>query len=248
MTEPTNMADERLKSVLESILFLSDKPVPLGKFVEVLEESSNDEVRKALDEMKTEYARESSGLDLVEVANGYQLRSKQINTPWIFKLHKAKPVRLSRAALETLSIVAYRQPVTRPEVDEIRGVDSGPVLRNMLERNLVRILGKREEPGHPLIYGTTKEFLEFFSLRSLSDLPTLREYTELGEESLATLEKLLPEDKPDEAASLTANGDLEAQPPQEDSSPSVSETHLAEAEPLPEPQESSNEDEQTHTP
>jgi segregation and condensation protein B len=134
----------------------------------------------------------------VEVAGGYQLRTKPENSPWIFKMNKARPVRLSRASLETLAIVAYRQPITRPEIDEIRGVDSGPVLRTLLERSLVRILGKREEAGSPLIYGTTKDFLSFFGLRNLSDLPSLREYTELGEEHLAKLEQLLPSKGPGE--------------------------------------------------
>ncbi|MFH1018802.1 MAG: SMC-Scp complex subunit ScpB [Pseudomonadota bacterium] len=202
---------KKLKSILESLLFLSEKPLPLPRIVEIVSEFPEAEIAAVLAEMKTERADESSGMDLVEVGGGWQLRTKGANSPWIFKLNKARPVRLSRAALETLAIVAYRQPVTRPEVDEIRGVDSGPVLRNLLERNLLKILGKREEPGSPLIYGTTKEFLEFFGLNTLSDLPSLREYTELGDESCAKLEELLaregvvPEMEP--AGSLDAEED-----------------------------------------
>ena len=195
----TQLSLIRLKSVLESLLFLSDKPLTSARLAEVLKEADEQEILAALKEMQEERRNESSGLELSEIAGGYQYRTKADNSPWIFQLNKARPVRLSRAALETLSIVAYRQPVTRPEVDQIRGVDCGPVLKNLLERNLVRILGKREEPGTPLIYGTTKDFLEFFSLRNLSDLPTLREYKELGQESLAKLEELLPQETPEEA-------------------------------------------------
>jgi hypothetical protein len=108
-------------------------------------------------------------------------------------LTKQKPVKLSRAQVETLAIIAYRQPVTRPEIDDVRGVDSGPVLKVLLERDLVRILGKRDEPGRPLIYGTTNVFLEFFGLKSLKDLPTLREFTELTEESREEYEDELGE-------------------------------------------------------
>jgi segregation and condensation protein B len=100
-------------------------------------------------------------------------------------------VRLSRAQVETLAILAYRQPVTRPEIDDIRGVDSGPVLKVLLERDLVRILGKKDEPGRPMIYGTTTAFLEFFGLKSLKDLPTLREFTELSEDSRRVAEREL---------------------------------------------------------
>jgi segregation and condensation protein B len=156
----------------------------------------------------------------VEVAGGYQFRTKAENSPWIFKLNKARPVRLSRASLETLAIVAYRQPVTRPEIDDIRGVDSGPVLRTLLERNFVRILGKREEAGSPLIYGTTKDFLSFFNLRNLGELPSLREYTELGEESLAKLEQLLPRSEPSEETIAQLN-DLSEEEADADSDPST---------------------------
>ncbi len=208
MTETMNTSVDRIKSILESLLLVSDKPIAVSTLQEVLNEFTETELKEALASLAQDYARESSGFDLVEVSGGYQLRTKTINSPWIFRWNKAKPVRLTRASLETLAIVAYRQPITRPEIDEIRGVDSGPVLRTLLERNLVRILGKREEPGSPLIYGTTKEFLSFFGLNNLGDLPSLREYTELGEESLAKLEQLLPAQAPGEE-SLAALDQLE---------------------------------------
>jgi len=119
--------------------------------------------------------------------------------PFIRDLTKQRPVRLSRAQVETLAIIAYRQPVTRPEIDDVRGVDSGPVLKVLLERDLVRILGKRDEVGRPLIYGTTNGFLEFFGLGSLKDLPTLQEFTELNDESREKYEDEMGE-LPNEAA------------------------------------------------
>jgi segregation and condensation protein B len=135
-----------------------------------------------------------------EVAGGWQLRTAPENAAWVQKLLGGRPVRLTRAQLETLSIIAYRQPVTRPEIDEIRGVDTGATLKLLLDRNLIRILGKKEEPGRPLLYGTTKEFLEFFNLKDLRDLPTLREFHELTEEHRAKVEEL-EEETPVEAAS-----------------------------------------------
>ena len=119
-------------------------------------------------------------------------------------------MRLTRAQVETLAIIAYRQPITRPEVDDVRGVDSGPVLKLLLERDLVRILGKRDEPGRPLIYGSTSHFLEFFGLKSLKDLPTLREFTELSDESRADFEDELGE-TPEDAAQRNADAEARAQ-------------------------------------
>jgi segregation and condensation protein A len=214
MTDPTMLSAPRLKSAIEALLFLSQRPVALTRLQEILSEAPPADVEAALRELAVDRAGEGSGVELLEIAGGWQFRTKAENAPWIFKLNKARPVRLSRAALETLSIVAYRQPVTRPEVDEIRGVDSGPVLRNLLERNLVKILGKREEPGNPLIYGTTREFLEFFGLRNLADLPTLREYTELGDESRAKLEQMLgPEETAPESPEIPGEPAADADPP-----------------------------------
>ena len=129
-------------------------------------------------------------MQLHAVAGGFQFRSNPSNAIWVQKLLAQKPVRLSRALLETLAIAAYRQPITRPEIDDIRGVDSGGTLKTLMERSLVRILGKKEEPGRPILYGTTKEFLEFFNLRDLKDLPSLREFHELSDEHRAQVEAL----------------------------------------------------------
>src|SRR5439155_18678611 len=114
------------------------------------------------------------GIQLHSVAGGYQFRTHPDNASWVQKLHASKPVRLTRTHLETLAIVSYRQPITRPEIDQIRGVDSGGTLKTLMDRSLIRILGKKEEPGRPMLYGTTKDCREFFNLTDLKDLPTLR--------------------------------------------------------------------------
>jgi segregation and condensation protein B len=122
-------------------------------------------------------------LVLQQVSGGYQFRTRTQFSPWVQQLIAGRPVRLSRAQLETLAIIAYRQPITRPEIDDIRGVDSTATLKLLIDRMLIRVLGKREEVGRPILYGTTKEFLDFFSLGDLRELPTLREYSELTAES-----------------------------------------------------------------
>jgi segregation and condensation protein B len=156
---------------------------------------------------------------LVEVAGGWVFRTGVEFAPFVRELTSQRPVRLTRAQVETLAIVAYRQPITRPEIDEIRGVDSGATLKLLLERDLVRILGKKDEPGRPILYGTTGAFLEFFGLRSLKDLPTLREFTELSEESRrvaeAELGEVLPEGRPPERDRDT----VEIPPPTEPDEP-----------------------------
>ncbi len=169
-----------LRGLVEALIFASDSPIKpneLGK----LAQAPVKQVKELLIELKQEFT--GRGIELDEVAGGWVFRTSAQYAPFIRDLTKQKPVRLSRAQVETLAIIAYRQPITRPEVDDVRGVDSGPVLKLLLERDLVRILGKRDEPGRPLIYGTTIQFLEFFGLKSLKDLPTLREFTELTDES-----------------------------------------------------------------
>jgi segregation and condensation protein B len=179
---------ERLKSIVESLIFASDKPMTVRKLVELTGESSGDDIQTCIEFLRADYG--DRGVVLHEVAGGYQFRTNPLNAHWVQQLVAGKPVRLSRAQLETMAIVAYRQPITRPEIDEIRGVDSGGTLKVLIDRNLVRILGKKEEPGRPMLYGTTKEFLEFFNLKDLKELPTLREFYELSEDSLAKIKEL----------------------------------------------------------
>jgi segregation and condensation protein B len=161
------MDDLDIKPILESILFVSESPIRLETLSEVLRESSKEEILEGIQRIQTEYQDPSRGVELVEIAGGYQLRSKPQWAEWISRLKKKKPVKLSQSTLETLAIIAYRQPIIRPEIDDIRGVDSGWVLRNLLEKGLIKMMGRRDLPGRPIIYGTSKTFLELFSLNTL---------------------------------------------------------------------------------
>ncbi len=166
---------EKLKAVLEALLYVSEQPLSLDRLVSVVGDCTRKEVRTLLDELNTEYLERGRAFEIVEVASGYQVRTRTEFASWIGKLQPMKPVRLSRAALESLAIVAYRQPVTRAEVESIRGVDTGAVLGSLLEKRLVRILGRKEVPGRPIIYGTSQDFLDLFGLKNLGSLPTLKE-------------------------------------------------------------------------
>jgi segregation and condensation protein B len=188
------LSESHLRGLLEALIFASDKPVTSGELAR-LASAPTRHVKAVLARLKETYSRR--GIVLDEVAGGWLFRTSVQFAPFVRELTSERPVRLTRAQVETLAIVAYRQPITRPEVDEIRGVDSGATLKLLLERELVRILGKKDEPGRPLLYGTSGQFLEFFGLKSLKDLPTLREFTELSDESRrvaeASLGDVLPE-------------------------------------------------------
>jgi segregation and condensation protein B len=179
---------DRVRTLVETLLFLAEKPIT----VEEIRQASGVEaerIEKALDQLSGHYREGPCGVVLHEVAGGWQLRSSPDNSAFARRFLKVKPQRLTRAALETLAIIAYRQPVTRPEVEEIRGVDCGAVVKALLDRKLLKILGKKEEPGRPILYGTSREFLEFFALKDLASLPTLREFHELSEEHREIVEK-----------------------------------------------------------
>jgi segregation and condensation protein B len=170
-----NMDDFEIKPILESLIFISDNPLRLETLIEILPESNKEAILEGIEQIKREYGEASKGFELIEVAGGYQFRTKPRWAGWVNRLKKAKAVKLSRSALETLAIIAYRQPIIRPEIEEIRSVDSGWVLRTLLEKGLIRIVSRRDIPGRPIVYGTTKTFLELFNLNTLSDLPNLKE-------------------------------------------------------------------------
>ena len=169
------MENGEIKPILESIIFVSSSPVKLETLVEILPESNREMILEELHRIKGEYEDTSRGVELVEVAGGYQFRTKSRWAEWVARLKKAKTVKFSQSALETLAIIAYRQPVIRPQIEEIRGVDCGWILRSLMEKGLVKIMGRKDLPGRPIIYGTTKGFLELFNLNSLADLPSLKE-------------------------------------------------------------------------
>ncbi|RMF46859.1 MAG: SMC-Scp complex subunit ScpB [Deltaproteobacteria bacterium] len=165
-----------LKSLVEALVFVSDVPVKVDKLAEMLEVDRGD-IRSVLDELEQDYRER--GIHLARVAGGVQFRTDARFADAVRSLQKSRPFRFSRAALECLAIIAYRQPVTRGDVEYLRGVDSGGVLKTLLDKRLIRILGKKDVAGRPLIYGTSCEFLEIFGLHSLEDLPTLKEFSEL---------------------------------------------------------------------
>src|SRR4030066_1281662 len=164
-----------VKPILESLFFISDSPIRLETLVEILPESNKEAILEGIRQIQTEYEDRSKGIELTEIAGGYQFRTKPSWAGWVNRLKKVKGVKLSQARLETLAIVAYRQPVIRPAIEEIRGVDTGSVLHTLLEKGLIKIMGRKELPGRPIVYGTTRAFLELFSLNSVSDLPKLQE-------------------------------------------------------------------------
>ncbi len=171
---------ENIKHIIESLLFVAEEPLTVDKIKRITTYAETKEIKDALAALSTEYEARLGGFYLDEVAGGYQIRTRPEYTEWIRKLIQTKPLRLSKAALETLVIIAYKQPIIRSDVEHLRGVDCGGVLRVLLERKFIRVLGRREIAGRPLIYATTKRFLEVFDLKDLKDLPTPKEIEELG--------------------------------------------------------------------
>jgi segregation and condensation protein B len=174
------------RQVLEALLLAAGESVSAQKLAGVLgEDTRPTEVRELLAALEAEYAEAGRGFRIEEVAGGFQLRTLPELAPWLQRLRPQPPLRLSRAALETLAIIAYKQPLTRAELEHVRGVDVGAVVASLLDRKLVRIAGHREVPGRPMLYATTRRFLEVFGLASLSDLPTLREIEDLLRDRVA---------------------------------------------------------------
>ena len=169
-----------IKNIIESLLFVADEPLSIDRFKNIIGQAETKEIRQALEDLGADYETRQGGFYLNQVAGGYQIRTRSEYMQWIKRLLQPKPLRLSKAALETLAIIAYKQPVIRNDVEHIRGVDCGGVLRVLLERKFIRVLGRRELPGRPLIYATTKRFLEVFDLKNLKDLPTPKEIEEFG--------------------------------------------------------------------
>jgi segregation and condensation protein B len=168
------------KNIVESLLFVAEEPLTIERLAKIISGAQAGQIRQALEELEAEYATRQGGFFLNQVAGGYQFRTRPENMEWIKRLLQPKPLHLSKAALETLAIIAYKQPVIRSDIEYIRGVDCGGVLRVLLERKFIRVLGRRELPGRPLIYATTKHFLEIFGLKNLEDLPTPKEIEEFG--------------------------------------------------------------------
>lgn len=182
---------ENLQAILEALLFAADHPLSPQEISQWLSEYPAQDIRAALQGLESEYRNRGRSFFLKEVAKGYQFRTKKEFSAYILRMYKTSPSRLSRAALETLAIIAYKQPVLRQEIEKLRGVDVGGILRTLLEKDLVRIVGRKNLPGRPLVYGTTKKFLEVFDLTDINSLPKLKEIKDIvadGESAIPPLQ------------------------------------------------------------
>jgi len=179
---PTSLSNEELASAIEAIIFVAEEPINQKALVLLFAEAGvqKADIMTALEDIRNRYASDPArGIELREVAGGFQFRTKANLAAWIQKLNVPKPTKLSQPSLETLAIIAYRQPVMRSELESIRGVDSGQVLKTLLERDLIKIMGRSDDPGNPLIYATTEKFLSVFNLKTLAELPSLKDVEEL---------------------------------------------------------------------
>jgi segregation and condensation protein B len=211
-----------IKNIIESMLFVADEPLSIDRLKKIIGQAETKEIRHALEELQADYDARRGGFYLNQVAGGYQIRTRSEYVEWIKRLLQPKPLRLSKAALETLAIIAYKQPVIRSDVEHIRGVDCGGVLRVLLERKFIRVLGRKEIAGRPLIYATTKRFLEVFDLKSLKDLPTPKEIEEFGSALSEHMDETTDDDQlepeistENEAGLQTPLETLESEPPAE---------------------------------
>jgi len=170
------MIDADAKKILEAVLFSSAEPVGARQLAYTLGEGSGAKLRRWVAELNEEYERTNRTFRIQRLGDGWQLRTLPIYKTWLHKADPVKPVKLTQATLETLAIVAYRQPVTRAEVEHLRGVDCSSGLRSLLDKKLIRILGKDKTPGRPILYGTSRHFLSLFNLTDLKDLPTLEDF------------------------------------------------------------------------
>ncbi len=172
------MEKDQSKKIIEALLFVSDKPVSIDTLRDVLKDVDPAEIRNIIEELNGEYSSSGRSFAIKEIAGGFQMLTDPVYSRWISALYKRPPDRLSGPSLETLAIIAYRQPLTRSQIELIRGVNVDGVLRTLEERNLIRSRGRLEAPGRPILYGTTTEFLQHFGLKALDELPKLKEFQE----------------------------------------------------------------------
>ena len=197
--DPPSLPAEEVRAILEALVFASPQPITAREVGKVLAGVERERWQAALDELRADYARDGRGLQLVEVAGGWQITTRPEYNDWVRELLDPKaPTRLSIQALETLAVIAYKQPVTLPEVIELRGVKSGGVLKTLLEKRLIRIVGRKEVVGRPMLYGTTRQFLLHFGLKDLAELPKIEEFAEvLGEDvDVAGLKRAIEAPRP----------------------------------------------------
>jgi segregation and condensation protein B len=206
--------EKQLSLIIEALLFTSDKPLSAWDIHACLVDETSAGIRQALKELQAEYDDMGRSFELKEVAKGYQFRTKPEYAPFILQMLKTSPTRLSRAALETMAIIAYKQPILRQEIERLRGVDVGGILKTLMEKDLIKIMGRKNLPGRPLIYGTTRRFLEVFELKDIDSLPKLKEIKDFGIDEEGTempLKEVLPDETSGEKESPEES---ETSPPQ----------------------------------
>ncbi len=179
-------AENHIKLVIEALLFTSDTPLSVQDMHVCLPNVPVADIKKEVSALQEEYDHMGRSIAIKEVAKGYQFRTLSKYAPYILRMLKTSPTRLSQAAMETLAIIAYKQPILRQEIERLRGVDAGGILRTLMEKDLIRIVGRRNLPGRPLIYGSTRRFLEIFELKNIQSLPKLKEINEMGSEAQGT--------------------------------------------------------------
>ncbi len=170
--------ENQIKYIIESLLFTADKPLSVQEIKACLPDENGANIRTALKELQEDYETLQRSFVIKEVAKGFQIRTLSRYAPYILRLFNTSPTRLSQAAMETLAIIAYKQPILRHEIERLRGVDAGGILRTLMEKGLIKIMGRKNLPGRPLIYGTSRKFLEVFDLKNLDSLPKLKEINE----------------------------------------------------------------------
>jgi len=219
--QPIYALDEQeLKGVIESLLYVSHEPLTLDKLTTVLEGLPKAAVQSALRSLQDDYDQEGRGLQIAELAGGFVMVTRPDCASWITKLQKAKAsAKVTRSAMETLAIIAYRQPIVRADIEHIRGVETSGVIRTLLEHKLVRMVGRKDVPGRPILYGTSKVFLQRFGLRDLKDLPPLRQFKELGQEGLPFFDESEEETETVEDQLLDANERLDEVPGSNENEP-----------------------------
>jgi len=172
------MAEKMIKKVIEALLFVSEKPLMIDEIKRVLDGIEEEKIKEAIEELRLDYEKQERSFVIAELAGGYQIITKPEFAPWVSKLFKKDETKLSNPSLETLAIIAYRQPLTRSEMEKIRGVNVDGVLKTLLDKGLIKIRGRKDAPGRPIAYGTTEAFLKRFGLGGLEHLPKLRDFTE----------------------------------------------------------------------
>lgn len=185
------MPENTVKSVIEALLFSSEKPLALEQIKKVLDGYDTNQIRLLIEELRCEYETNKRGIRIIEVAGGFRMITAADYAPFLKKFYKERKIeRLSRQGLETLAIIAYKQPLTKNEIELLRNVNADGVMGSLLEKNLIRITGRRKVPGRPFVYGTTRQFLEYFGLKSLDELPKMEEFSQMAQEKELEIEKI----------------------------------------------------------